>query len=68
MQKNKKQNAAVRRIFYLISTTGAQDIIQTDSGSYSAGLQLYFGNWSCDLPPNLSLTSVIIIVMFFFTF
>jgi hypothetical protein len=38
-KKNKKQNAVVRRIFYLISTTGAlQDIIQTDSGSYSAGL------------------------------
>ena len=43
-----------------ISTMGALwNIIQTDSGSHSAGLQLLslaiFSNWSCDHHPNMLL-------------
>ena len=55
--KNKKKRGAFQNLLPHISTTGApQNIIQPDSGSYSAGLQLLFltifGNWSCDQPPS----------------
>ena len=45
-----------------ISTMGAlYNIIETDSGRYSAGLQLLFlaifSNWSCDHHPNMLLNA-----------
>ena len=58
--KNKKKCSAFQNLLPHISTTGApQNIIQTDLGSYSEGLQFsffftIFGNWSCDHPPILS--------------
>ena len=58
--KNRKKRGAEKSLLRHISTTEALwDIIQTDSQSYSAGLQLLFfsifGSWSCDHPPdNLS--------------
>ena len=43
MQKRKKKRGAFQNLLPHISTTGApQNIIQPDSGSYSAGLQLSF--------------------------
>jgi hypothetical protein len=55
--KNKTKRSTFQNLLPHISTTGApQNIIQPDSGSYSAGLQLLFltifGNWSCDQPPS----------------
>ena len=41
--KNKKKRGAFQNLLPHISTTGApQNIIQPDSGSYSAGLQFWF--------------------------
>ena len=55
--KNKKKRGAFQNLLPHISTTGApQNIIQTDLGSYSAGLQdlfiTFLGNWSCDHSPD----------------
>ena len=55
--KNKKKRGAFQYLLPHISTTGApQNIIQTDLGSYSAGLQdlfiTFLGNWSCDHSPD----------------
>ena len=56
-KKNKKKCSTFENLLSLISTTEPlQNIIPTDSESYSAGLQISFlmilGNWSCDHPPN----------------
>ena len=57
MQKTKRKHGAFQNLLHHISTMEAlQNIIQTDSGSYSEGLQLsffdHFGTWSCDHSPN----------------
>ena len=75
MQK-KKKNGACQNLLPHISTTGApQNIIQPDSGSYSAGLQLLFWQFlvighvtNLPWPIGWALIGKIILVLFFFTF
>ena len=56
-KKTKKKCSAFQNLLPHISTVGALwNIFQTDSETYSAGLQLsffaIFGHWSCDQQPN----------------
>jgi len=56
-KKKKKKWSTFKNLLPHISTTEAlQNIIPTDSESYSSRLQLLFftihGNWSCDHPPD----------------
>jgi hypothetical protein len=71
--KNKKKRGAFENILPHISTTGAlQNKIPTDSGRYTAGLQLSFftisGSWSCDHPSKWTLTCTIILILVSSTF